>query len=148
MIAGFLDDYGIFGATIPAGLLLMCGLSLDDYLADTDGVTTTHCDHRIANPGRIVKLWPHKHEFGASYRMILNPGTPEERLLLEIPAWSFEWQLDYLPADDIVVDSDDTIRVECTYDRSLVYEEEPRSVTWGVGTGDEMCYTTIATLPS
>ena len=147
VITQLLDDYGIFGATIADGLLLRCGLALDDYLADTDGVTTSHCDRRVANPGRVVKLWPHMHEFGASYRMILNPDTPDEQLLLEIPAWSFEWQMDYLPANHLVLEPDDVIRVECTYDRSLVHQEEPRYVTWGVGTGDEMCYTSIATMP-
>lgn len=147
VLAQILEDYGPSGFTIPDGLLARCGRSLESFMADTDGVATSTCDTRVSNPGRVIRLWPHMHEFGASYRMILNPGTEEETLLVEIPTWSFEWQLDYAPLEDLVLEPGDVIRVECTWDRSLVHEDEPRYVTWNVGTGDEMCYSTISTIP-
>jgi polyisoprenoid-binding protein YceI len=141
------STYGIGAALIPDGLLMECGTSLQAELADTDGVADSSCDTGVDNPGRIIGIFGHMHEFGASFRMTLNPGTPEERILLDIPTWSFDWQLDYRPVDDIVIDATDTIRVECTWDRALSWMPEPRHITWNEGTADEMCYSAIATVP-
>ena len=46
--------------------------------------------------------------------MTLNPDTPEELVLLDIPVWDFDWQLIYEPTDSIIIDYGDTIRIECT----------------------------------
>ena len=86
------------------------------------------------------------HEFGETFRMTLNPDTPDERVLLDIPNWAFEWQFDYRPVDSIVVEPGDVIRVECTWDRSLAPMPEPRHITWNEGTEDEMCYSTLSTV--
>ena len=101
------ENFGDFAAGLPIGLMLGCGQRLEDFLADTDGVVTSTCDHRITNPGQVVSLWSHMHEFGSSYRMTLDPGTSEERVLLDIPTWSFEWQFGYVPENVFVVDDDD-----------------------------------------
>jgi hypothetical protein len=87
------------------------------------------------------------HEFGASYRMTLHPDTPDERVLLDIPVWSFEWQLNYTPVEEIRIERGDTLRFECWWDRSFVHLEEPRYVTWNEGTVDEMCYSSIRVIP-
>ena len=84
---------------------------------------------------------------GAGYRMTLNPDTPEERVLLDIPTWSFEWQLYYEPIEDIRIEQGDTFRFECTWDRSLVFLEEPRYITWNEGTVDEMCFSSVSVIP-
>ena len=141
------DQYGSFAGRIPDGLLLQCGQSLGDFLDDTDGVVSSSCDHRVDNPGEVLMIWGHMHEFGSHYRMTLNPDTPEERILLDIPTWSFEWQLGYEPVEELVVDGDDVLRIECTWDRSLQFQPEPRYITWNEGTEDEMCWTSFATIP-
>jgi hypothetical protein len=115
-------------------------------MADTDGVAGANCEYNVSNPGLIVGVFGHMHEFGQSFRMTLNPGTPDERILLDIPNWTFDWQLDYRPVESIVVDASDVIRVECTWDRSLAPMPEPRYVTWSEGTEDEMCYSILATV--
>ena len=43
----------------------------------------------------------HEHEIGKTYRMTLNPGTPEEKILLDIPRWDFNWQMNYAPVEKI-----------------------------------------------
>jgi hypothetical protein len=81
--------------------------------------------------------------------MTLNPGTPDEVVLLDIPKWEFDWQLDYRPIETIVLDDDDVIRVECSWDRSLLDDDaEPRYIMWAEGTADEMCYSQIVTRPA
>jgi hypothetical protein len=67
--------------------------------------------------------------------------------LLDIPVWSFEWQLNYMPVDDIRIERGDIVRFECWWDRSLVHFDEPRYVTWNEGTVDEMCYSSIRVIP-
>lgn len=142
------DTFGQFAAVIPDGLIAQCGADLAAMMADTDGVTEASCEHRISTPGEIVGMFGHMHELGQTYRMTLNPGTPKELVLLDIPNWSFEWQFDFRPIESIVVEAGDRLLVECTWDRSLVAMPEPRYVTWNEGTDDEMCYSVLATVPS
>ena len=40
-----------------------------------------------------------------------------------------------------------TVRVTCTWDRSLVDMPEPRYITWSDGTVDEMCFSPLSVLP-
>jgi len=136
-------EQGPFAGFVGDGLMAMCGVTADDFADMTDGVASSSCDHR-ATPGRILSVWGHMHEIGASFTMTLNPDTPDERVLLDIPRWSFDWQLNYEPVDDIVLAADDTIRVECTWDRAKLPDDaEPRYVMWSEGTADEMCYSQI-----
>ena len=73
--------------------------------------------------------------------MTLNPDTPEERILLDIPKWDFEWQFNYYPIEEIEITPNDIIRLECTWDRSLRPPGlEPSYVLWADGSDDEMCF--------
>ena len=47
----------------------------------------------------MLAIFGHMHELGTTYRMTLNPGTPDEKVLLDIPKWDFGWQLNYEPAE-------------------------------------------------
>lgn len=89
------------------------------------------------------------HELGDWFKMTLNPDTPEEVVLLDIPNWSFDWQLNYSPIETVVITEGDTVRVECGWDANRRKPElEPRWVMWGEGTDDEMCIANIVTRPS
>ncbi len=85
------------------------------------------------------------HLLGASIRVTLNPGTPRERLLLEIPHWDFHWQASYQLARAVTAAPGDVVRVTCTHDQRLrrngatPVARAPRYVLWGEGTTDEMC---------
>ena len=140
--------YGFLARLIPDGLIVLCGGTVDDY-DDLDGtVGYSSCDLPAQNTGVIHTVLGHMHEFGAAYRMTLHPDTPEERILLDIPVWDFEWQLNYEPVEDIPITEDDRVRFECWWDRSLQYMEEPRYITWNEGTVDEMCFSSITVLPT
>jgi hypothetical protein len=132
---------------LPDEFIRRCGGSLDDY-DDLDGsIGHSSCDLNAQNVGTIHTVLAHMHEFGDSYRMTLNPGTPEELVLLDIPDWDFEWQLSYELVDDVHIDRSDVIRFECWWDRERLYTPEPRYITWNDGTVDEMCYSSIVVLP-
>ncbi|MEL6981222.1 MAG: monooxygenase, partial [Actinomycetota bacterium] len=66
----------------------------------------------------------------------------------DIPDWDFDWQYNYQPADTIVIDADDVIRIECGWDRARRDPTlEPAYVLWADGTDDEMCFATLTTRP-
>jgi hypothetical protein len=141
------EKYDNFATFIPNALILSCGGSIDDY-DDLDGtINHSSCDMRARNPGTIYTVLGHMHEFGHAYKMTLNPDTPEEKVLLDIPNWDFEWQLNYDLVEDIEIDRSDVIRFECWWDRSRVFMPEPRYITWNEGTLDEMCFSSVSVLP-
>ena len=87
----------------------------------------------------------HMHLLGRSISVDLDPGTSREQRLLDRRVWDFDDQA-ATPLDrPVQVRAGDTLRVTCTHDpalRSMVPElasEQPRYVTWGEGTSDEMC---------
>ncbi len=141
------SKYGHEAAFIPDLIIAGCGGTVDDY-DDLDGtVGHSSCDLKARNSGTIFSVLGHMHEFGAAYRMTLHPDTPEELVLLDIPVWSFEWQLNYRPVEDIRINRGDTVRFECWWDRTHVHMPEPRYITWNEGTVDEMCFSSIMVIP-
>ena len=141
------EKYDDFAPLIPGLLLAQCGGTVDDY-DDLDGsVGYSSCDLPARDTGTIHTVLGHMHEFGAAYRMTLHPDTPEERILLDIPVWDFEWQLNYEPVEKIRIERGDIVRFECWWDRTLQYMPEPRYITWNEGTVDEMCFSSISVIP-
>ena len=141
------EKYDDFAPLIPGLLLAQCGGTVDDY-DDLDGsIGYSSCDLPARDTGTIHTVLGHMHEFGAAYRMTLHPDTPDERILLDIPVWDFEWQLNYEPVEKIRIERGDTVRFECWWDRTLQFLPEPRYITWNEGTVDEMCFSSISVIP-
>lgn len=145
VLAQLTQQFGPTAPLIANGLMAVCHKSLDDFASMTSGVASSSCDHRINADGDLLGVVGHEHQLGRAFRMTLNPGTPDEKILLDIPNWDFNWQLYYSPADHIVLHRGDTLRIDCTWDRSLAPVSRNRYVTWAEGTEDEMCYSVVAT---
>lgn len=138
---------GTLGSFAADALNAACGVTPEDFADMTDGIASSTCT-LPTQTGQIVSIWGHQHEIGKSVKMTLNPGTPDERVLLDIPNWNFDWQLDYRPVEDIVLERGDVVQIDCVWDRSRIDEDaEPRYVLWAEGTDDEMCYFQIVTRP-
>ena len=77
-------------ATTPArprtGLHLLCGGGAPSP------APTQSCDRPVRRPGRIRAVAGHMHLLGRSIRIDVNPGTPNARTLLDIPAYNFDDQ--------------------------------------------------------
>ena len=58
--------------------------------------------------------------------------------MVDIPSWDFDWQRSYRFAEPVRVEPGDAITVSCTWDNTT-----DADVTWGDGTGDEMCLGTM-----
>lgn len=145
-MAELVKQYGPSAQYIADGLHLLCGTKPEDIAKLDNGVAKASCDHRIRGDQEIISVLGHEHQIGKTYRMTLNPGTPDEKILLDIPRWDFNWQMNYAPVETIKLKKGDVIRVECSWDRALINPASPhRWVLWSEGTEDEMCFSTIAT---
>ena len=143
-IARIAEEFGFESTFIPAFINAQCGVTPEDFAQFTNGVSESSCTHEVP-AARVASIWPHMHELGTTYRMTLNPGTPEERILIDIDRWNFQWQLGYYPDEELVFEEGDTVRIDCGYDRALwPADEESRYIVWAEGTNDEMCYTALA----
>ncbi|MFZ4518296.1 MAG: YceI family protein [Microthrixaceae bacterium] len=149
--AALADVAARFGPGAPMiadSLHRLCRTTPEQVAAASDGTTgRTTCDYRLRDEGDIVDVLGHMHTLGATYRMTMNPGTPREKVLLDIPRWDFNWQLNYQPVDPVPVTRGDTIRVECSWDRSIHPERPLRYLVFSEGTEDEMCFSTVTVRP-
>ena len=133
--------YGPEAAFVPAGLHLLCGRGVSGPQASP----VTSCDRRLGAPTTIRVVAGHMHLLGASIRVTLAPGTPRERVLLDIPRWDFHWQSAYTLKRAVRARAGDVLRVTCRHDVRKRKRGEhgipkaPRYVLWGEGTSDEMC---------
>jgi hypothetical protein len=96
--------------------------------------------------GEIIGMTPHMHSLGTrlSSEIVRADGTRE--CMVDVPNWSFEWQLDYLFRAPVTYGTGDRLTIKCEYDNSpenqpVINGEQvtPRNITWGEGSLDEMC---------
>jgi Copper type II ascorbate-dependent monooxygenase, C-terminal domain len=135
------------------GLEMQCGRDPSDPPAGD----TTSCITQIDRNGYIVRAQAHMHLLGSSFSLVLNPGTPQAKTVLNVPSYNFHYQKAYDLTTPIPVKAGESLQVNCTYDPALAQElpilrkAPPHFVTWGDGSSDEMCLGlvwTSATLPN
>lgn len=124
-------------------LLAACGQTLETYATNTAANAYSYCDYPITRDLWVLSVGPHMHELGTAATITVNPGQPDEQVLIDIPDWDFHWQGQYDLATPVEVGVGDTIRVECWWDNS----DGERYVVWGEGTQDEMCFHFMRFLP-
>jgi hypothetical protein len=140
-IADLTARFGPDAGRTVAGLQLLCGGSFIHPRAGN----TQHCDRRAGQDMTIRAVAGHMHLLGRSISVTLDPGGPRERTLLDRPVWDFDNQGASPLRRPARVRAGDTLRVTCTHDATLrsqlpeLADEQPRYVTWGEGTSDEMC---------
>ena len=88
----------------------------------------------------------HMHRLGVSGRVTLERPGGSREVLLSIRRWDFHWQREYHLADPVVFEPGDSLSITCRHDNSRANQllvrgrrAEPRLVTWGENTSDEMC---------
>ena len=148
-LADVAQRFGPAGAGIANGLNRLCRTTPEQVAAASDGtLARTTCDLRVRDTGDIVDVLGHMHQYGLSYRMTLHPDSEQATVLLDIPRWDFNWQLNYQPVTPVPVTAGDTVRVECSWDRSLRPTQPMRYLVFAEGTDDEMCFSTITVRPT
>jgi hypothetical protein len=106
---------------------------------------TQHCDQRAPFAMTVRAAAGHMHLLGRSVTVTVNPGTPQERVIVDVPQYDFDHQGLRPLAQPVQIHKGDTVRVTCTHDAKLrsmlpaLQKLPPRYVVWGEGTSDEMC---------
>ena len=131
------------------GLEAMCGRN---PISPPTG-SSTSCTIPVYRAGTVVRVGAHMHLLGQSMTITLNPGTPTQKTILNVPNYNFHYQKAYDLSKPIAVVPGDKIQVSCTYD-PVLRQELPtlrnlpaRFVTWGDGSSDEMCLGLVMTVP-
>jgi hypothetical protein len=106
---------------------------------------STSCNWPAEESGYIVRAGAHMHLTGVSFKMTLNPGTPQAKVILNVPAYNFHDQKAYNLKVPVAVTRGEPVQVSCTYNPKLAQElpilrkVAPHFITWGDGSSDEMC---------
>jgi hypothetical protein len=146
--AAIRDDISLYGNSNEAGLLLLCGQTPAKLTADFDGqVAHSSCVGKVPEDGTIFSVLGHMHTLGTSFRLTIDPGKPDQKILLDIPVWNFDWQLNYELLTPLHVHRGDEVKMECSWDRSLDPNRPPKYIVFAEGTEDEMCFGTYAMIP-
>jgi len=110
---------------------------------------TTSCVWPVGFSGNVVRVTAHMHLLGQSFQLVLDPGTPQAKTLLDVPSYNFDYQRSY-DISPVAVHPGDRLGVSCTYNPVLrqqlpqLRDLPARFVTWGDGSSDEMCLAIIS----
>lgn len=140
--------YGPSGASNEAGLLMLCGQDPAKLTKGFDGnVARSSCRLTVPQDGTIIGVMGHMHTIGKSLRVTLDPGEANEKILLDIPEWSFDWQMNYGLETPLKVKAGQPLLLECAWDRRKDLGREPKYIVFAEGTEDEMCFATYSLIP-
>lgn len=140
--------YGPSGASNEFGLLALCGHTPEELTKGFDGtVAASSCVARVPEDGVIVAAMGHMHTLGKSIRLTLSPDSVDEKILLDIPTWSFDWQMNYGFEKPVRVTAGQELRIDCRWDRSIDPLRKPKYLVFAEGTEDEMCFGTYSLIP-
>lgn len=124
-----------------AGLDLLCG---QNAFHPTPSDTST-CTNTISQDETVIEAAPHMHLLGRSLKIVLNPGSAKQLVLLDRPKYNFDDQHATILKKPVALHKGDKVQVTCTFDPGLrqilpqLKKLPPRYVTWGEGSSDEMC---------
>lgn len=96
----------------------------------SQGYSVTDTDAASPIAVQVYGVLPHMHNLGRSIKVSSAKGE----CFVDIPAWDFHWQQFYFFEQPITFTAGDRRVMTCTWDNPTA-----KTVTWGEGTGDEMC---------
>lgn len=98
-------------------------------------------DFEFGTDARIVSLMPHMHLRGKDFNFEAAYPTGEKQMLLNVPNYSFSWQLVYYPTTDLAMPKGTKIRCVAHFDNSAnnPFNPDPTKVIkFGEQSWDEM----------
>ena len=90
---------------------------------------------------RLITMAPHMHLRGKSFRYTAAYPDGKKEILLDVPAYDFNWQTGYRVAAPLAIPRGARIECEATFDNSAANLNNPdptKLVKWGDQTEDEM----------
>ncbi len=121
------DEFKPFG-TIPAGK--------SEFVVRGRVVAEQDCT--------IYSVLPHMHMLGKSVKVTMTPPGGQERLLVDIPDWDYNWQESYFFKEPIAVKTGTVFEVSAVFNNAASNPSNPNSppkdVKQGQQTTDEMLF--------
>lgn len=96
---------------------------------------------RVPTDARILSYLPHMHVRGSAFKYELVTPNEQRQLLLDVPRYDFNWQLNYILRQPLDVKAGSRIDVTAVYDNSERNADNPdptARVRFGTQTEDEM----------
>ena len=90
---------------------------------------------------RLITMAPHMHLRGKAFRYTAVYPDGKKEILLDVPAYDFNWQTGYRPMEPLKIPAGSRIECEATFDNSAANLNNPdptKTVHWGDQTDDEM----------
>jgi hypothetical protein len=103
-------------------------------LQPNQAVQTVQIEQDVGARVTVYGVFPHMHTLGTKMDVVAGTGG-DERCLVRVPRWDFNWQQGFFYEDPIDLEQGDPITVTCSYDTT--YRDTPTYA--GDGTDDEMC---------
>ncbi|MGA8246162.1 MAG: hypothetical protein WB797_04595 [Nocardioides sp.] len=109
----------------------------------------TSCTRTVTEPTTVRAVAGHMHLLGRSITIQVDPGTPREKTILDIPVWDFDHQ-EARPIKPVTLQPGETVKVTCKHvqwlrDQLPAFHDIPdKYVVWGEGSTDEMCLGILA----
>ncbi|HEY8506527.1 MAG TPA: thioredoxin family protein [Gemmataceae bacterium] len=101
-----------------------------------------HSWFTFKHDGHIIALMPHMHLRGKDFKMsVVSPDGKEERTILSVPNYNFNWQNAYRLAEPLPVPRGGKVHCVAHYDNSAAnpHNPDPQAwVYWGDQTWQEM----------
>ncbi|EDM25558.1 hypothetical protein LNTAR_08046 [Lentisphaera araneosa HTCC2155] len=98
-------------------------------------------EHKFHQSGFLTAFNPHAHLRGKSFKYELVEANGKKQILLNIPNYDFNWQMDYQLAEPVYVPQGAKLLVTAAYDNSTNNKANPNpnaTVRAGEQTDDEM----------
>ncbi len=98
-------------------------------------------DRTFTTDTTILSLHPHMHLRGKSAEYVAYYPDGTQELLLSVPRWNFDWQLDYTYSEPKRIPAGTRIEYTAVFDNSANNPANPdpgQTVRWGEATTDEM----------
>jgi mono/diheme cytochrome c family protein len=137
----------------PQDLAFFASFSNHDIFIPANESSSVHVrDEYMGWNGYVAGVVPHMHQIGTEIRGSLVTENDASSCLYDIPKWDFNWQQLYRfeESSEQFVHGLTRHRLTCIYDNSpenqpVINGEQgnPKNVTWGDGSFDEMCITFI-----
>jgi hypothetical protein len=98
-------------------------------------------NYTFREKGKLLSFTPHTHVRGTAFRYELVHQDGSKEIVLDLPNYDFNWQLDYILAEPIEVEAGTILRATAWYDNSADNPHNPdptATVRFGEQTWDEM----------
>lgn len=103
----------------------------------------------VNEPAKLVWVQPHMHYRAKNYDLTVVYPSGEEKLVLRVPTYRFDWQVGYELAEPLDLPKGTKLKTVAHYDNSTANKFNPdptKTVTYGPQSWDEMHVTFVGIL--